>query len=130
MIMRSILEADDRTNFVPKHEGASVLPNFYLFTRLVRLASKGKLLAVKDLTFGYTASYTQLLSDVLHLRTRLLDVLSPPVKRMIENGEEVSINLLGPGGYEFVVGFLAIVALGCITVPICASSLSSSLAMI
>ena len=119
--MRSILEPDDRTNFVPKHEGPNVLPNFYLFTRLVRLASKGTLLAIKDLTFGYTATYTQLLSDVVRLRNHLRDVLDRSIRRRLDDEEEVYFNLLGPGGYEFVVGFLAIVALGGITVPICAS---------
>ena len=111
--------AGDRMRFVPRDVGPEVFPNFLIFSRLVRFAYKQHLIAVKDLTFGYTASYAQLLTDALHLRNVLRQKLDPSVVEQIENNEEVFVNLLGPGGYEFTVGFLALMALGAVIVPIC-----------
>ena len=105
--------------FVPRHVGADIFPNFLIFSRLVRFAYKEHLAAVKDLTFCYTASYAQLLTEVLHLRNVLHETLHPTIVERIENNEEVFVNLLGPGGYEFTVGFLALMALGAVIVPIC-----------
>ena len=109
----------DRTQHVPRHIGPQVFPNFLIFSRLVRLAYKEHLTAVKDLTFGYTASYAQLLTDVLHLRNVLYQTLDSNVVEQIDNKEEVFVHLLGPGGYEFTVGFLALMALGVVVVPLC-----------
>ena len=108
--------------FVPRHTGPNVFPNFLLFSRLVRLAHKEHLTAVRDLTFGYTASYARLLTDVLHFRNVLRLTLDPAVIRRLETGDEVFVNLLGPGGYEFTIAFLALIALGAVIVPICKSS--------
>ena len=107
----------DRSDFAPKHTGPNVFPNFFLFSRLVRFAHK-PLLACRDLTFGFTASYTQLLTDVLHLRNYLRTQLHPDIVGRIDREEDVYILLLGPCGYEFTVGFLALVALGAVVVPI------------
>ncbi|OAP55195.1 hypothetical protein AYL99_10895 [Fonsecaea erecta] len=109
---------DDRSQWVPKHQGPNVFPNFFLFGRLLRWAYRPHLVAVKDITFGYTADYTQLLTDVLHLRNVLRQTLPGDVVQKIDRDEEVFINLLGPGGYEFVVGFFALMALGAVIVPI------------
>lgn len=107
----------DRCNFVKTHSGHNVLPNFFLFSRLVRLAHK-PLTACRDITFGFNATYIQLLSDVLHLRNSLRELLPPKVVEQINNSEEAYILLLGPCGYEFTVGFLALIALGAAAVPI------------
>ncbi|KAK3714335.1 hypothetical protein LTR37_007921 [Vermiconidia calcicola] len=107
----------DRCDFAPKHTGPNILPNFFLFSRLVRLAHK-PLLACRDLTFLYTASYAQLLTDVLHLRNVLRQQLDPDVVAQIDNEDEIYVLLLGPAGYEFTVGFLSLIALGVIPVPI------------
>ena len=109
----------DRVQYVPGHVGPNVFPNLIIFSRLVRLAYKRHLISVKDLTFGYTASYAQLLTDVLHMRNVLLGMLDPAVGERIKNQDEVFVHLLGPGGYEFTVGFLAMVALGVVVVPLC-----------
>ncbi|KAK6365505.1 putative NRPS-like protein biosynthetic cluster [Exophiala oligosperma] len=111
-------DPDDRIHFVKRHQGPNVLPNFYFFSRLVRLAYKPQLIAVVDLTFGYTASYAQLLTDVLNFRNVLRSRLSPSVVAKLDRDEEVYINLLGSAGYEFTVAFLALMALGAATVPI------------
>ena len=107
----------DRCDFTPKHTGPNVFPNFFLFSRLVRLAHK-PLLACKDVTFGFTATYTQLLTDVLHLRNVLREILDAIIIRRIDDEEEVFILLLGPAGYEFTVAFLGLIALGVVPVPI------------
>lgn len=110
---------EDRTLWVPRHQGPNVFPNYFLFSRLLRLSYKHNLLAVKDTTYGYTANYAQLLTDILHLRNVLRQTLPRSVIRKIDRDEEVFVNILGPGGYEFVVGFFALMALGAVIVPIC-----------
>src|ERR1700742_974380 len=75
---------EDRTQWVPKHQGPNVFPNYFLFSRLLRWSYRRNLVAVKDLTYGYTASYAQLLTDVLHLRNVLRQTLPPPVVRKID----------------------------------------------
>ncbi len=111
----------DRVQYVSRHSGPHVFPDLLYFSRLIRLAYKEDLIAVKDLTFGYTASYAQLLTDALHFRNVLRRALNPAVVERIDNSEEVFVNLLGPGGYEFTVAFLALMALGAVIVPICMS---------
>ena len=96
-----------------------MFPNFYFFSRLVRLSYKRELVAVTDLTFGYTASYAQLLTDVLNLRNVLRSGFTAEVVARLDRDEEVFVNLLGPAGYEFTVAFLALIALGAVTVPMC-----------
>ena len=107
----------ERCDFTPQHAGPNVFPNFFLFSRLVRLAHK-PLLACRDLTFGFTASYAQLLTDALHLRNTLRQQLPPNIVARIDRDEELYIILLGPCGYEFTVGFLALIALGVVPTPI------------
>lgn len=109
---------EDRTYHVPKHVGPNVFPCFFLFNRLVRLAYKEHLIAIKDLTYGITANYAQLLTDVLHFRNVLREALHPSAIEGIDRGEEVYVTLVGPAGYEFVVGFFALMALGAAIVPI------------
>ena len=90
-------KAFDRCDFVLRHIGPNVFPNFFLFSRLVRLAHK-PLIACRDLTFGFTATYAQLLTDALHLRNVLRRDLDPEVVARIDNEDEVLIILLGPCG--------------------------------
>ena len=111
-------DPDDKSNFAPKHTGPNIFPNFFFFSRLVRLAHKQHLLAVRDVTFNYTATYQQLVTDVLYFRNVLYQTLSPSIRAKLDRDEEVFVNLLGPGGYEFTVAFLALMALGAVIVPI------------
>jgi malonyl-CoA/methylmalonyl-CoA synthetase len=115
-VERTMLE--DRIHYVPRHIGPNVFPNFFLFNRLVRLAHKEHLIAIKDLTYGITADYAQLLTDVLHFRNTLRHTLHSSAIARIDRGDEVYITLVGPAGYEFVVGFFALMALGAAIVPI------------
>jgi malonyl-CoA/methylmalonyl-CoA synthetase len=108
----------DRCDHFPSHVGPNVFPNFFFFSRLVRWAHRMELTAVTDLTFGFKASYAQLLTDVLSLRNHLRQDLHPSLISKIDSKEDVYMNILGPGGYEFTVAFLALVALGVVVVPI------------
>lgn len=110
---------NDRSAFVPLHRGDNVLPNCALFGRLVRAAHKSTKVAIKDLRAGISATHVQLLTDVLNVRNTLLRSLDEFTIQRLENQEEVYLNVLGPGGYEYTVSFLAVVALGAIVVPLC-----------
>lgn len=61
----------------------------------------------------------QLLTDVLSVRNFLKESLDEFTLQQLEKQEEVYLNILGHGGYEYIVAFLAIVAIGGIVVPLC-----------
>jgi malonyl-CoA/methylmalonyl-CoA synthetase len=93
-------------------------PTSFFPIKLVRLANKSSHLAVKDITFGFSATYAKQLADVLHLRNALRHTLHPETIASIDQGKNVVMLLLGLCGYEFTVGILALVALGAVVVPI------------
>lgn len=109
----------DRTLSVPPHHGENVLPNFPLFSKLLRLAHRLlPPIAVKDIRAGVERNYLDLLIDALRLRNALQRQLSAETLIQLEREDEVFIGLLAAGGYEYTVGFLAILALGAAVVPI------------
>lgn len=114
-----VVRASDRTNLIPRHQGSTVLPNFGLFTKLLRFANQSARIVVNDVYAQVSATHIQLLTDVLHVRNTLQASLNETSIRQLEQGVEVFITLLSPGGYEYVVAFLAIVALGAVVVPLC-----------
>lgn len=108
----------DRTQFIPPHLGENVLPNMPFFHRLLRYAQrKPSPIAIRDLNAGLEKTYHHLLSDVLALRKILEGRLSTEVQRDLAADKEVYIGLLAPGGYEYTVGFMAILAIGAAVVP-------------
>lgn len=108
----------DRTQFVPSHVGDNVLPNLPFSHKLLRYAQrKPPRLAIRDVNAGLEKTYHDLLSDALALRSELEKVLSRRTLRELSEDKEVYIGLLAPGGYEYTVGFVAIVALGAAVVP-------------
>ena len=109
----------DRTSFVPKHVGDHILPAFPLFTRLLTTANrKPTSIAVRDVNLKSESTYPQLLTDILSLRRSIGGVLNADTHRQLQNGEEVFIVVVAPGGYEFTVAVLAILALGAAVVPL------------
>jgi malonyl-CoA/methylmalonyl-CoA synthetase len=96
------------------------LPNIPLFIRLLGFAHRlpPSQVAVQDNTSGKCASHLQLLNDVLSLRRYLYSLLDIETRMKLERKEEVFMLLLAPPGYEYAVGFLAILALGAAVVPI------------
>ncbi|KAL2441127.1 Acyl-CoA ligase oryP [Exophiala dermatitidis] len=108
----------DRTDFVPSHTGDHVLPADPLFTRLLTLAHRpNPRPAIRDVNAGVERTAAQLLGDVLNLRRMVKSRLTPQTLDDLRHGREVYISLLAPGGYEFAVGVLAIMALGAAASP-------------
>ncbi|KAL5363714.1 acetyl-CoA synthetase-like protein [Aspergillus floccosus] len=109
----------DRTLVVPPHRGDTVLPHVPLFEKLLRYADRSPpRIAIRDLNTGIEKTYLELLTDVLALRNNLQTALGPDVQNQLLANEEVFVALLAPGGYEYAVGFMAILALGAAVVPL------------
>ncbi|KAJ5155004.1 AMP-dependent synthetase/ligase [Penicillium coprophilum] len=111
----------DRTLFIPPHVGDNVLPNLPFFHRLLRYAQrKPSPIVVRDLVAGMEKTYHHLISDVLAFRKTLEKSLSKEARHDLIADKEVYIGLLAPGGYEYTVGFIAILAIGAAVVPMAA----------
>jgi malonyl-CoA/methylmalonyl-CoA synthetase len=108
----------DRQSFVPPHEGPNILPNIPLFSRLLNHASVRNSVCIKEVEATFSVSQLQLLTDVLWLRNALQASLDEESQKKLRNGHEYYIALLAPGGYEYTVGFLAIIACGAAVVPL------------
>ncbi|KAK5302838.1 hypothetical protein LTR99_005795 [Exophiala xenobiotica] len=106
----------DRTDLTTRHEGPLVLPHDLLFHRLHFLAFYSNTSAVKDAFGGIDVNYRQLLSDVVAARNRIRAAISAKALDAIYDEREASFVLIARG-YEFVVLFLAVLALGGIAVP-------------
>lgn len=113
----------DRTNHVPRHAGLNVLPNSPILSQLLRHAHHGRL-AIRDLNLGVEKTYSDLLSDVLHLRNVVEARLSSSVKAALED-EEVYIGVLATGGYEYAVAVLTVMALKAAIVPMSKADFST-----
>jgi malonyl-CoA/methylmalonyl-CoA synthetase len=131
---------EDRCCMVPKHSGRNVLPNnvrcdLYLtrgydhgvvlnmfqplFSRLLRFANRTAApIAIDDVRLGLRKTHTELLSDVIALRDRLFCTLTGETRNALENSDEVYIAVIAPGGYEYAVAVLAVLALGAAVVPL------------
>jgi malonyl-CoA/methylmalonyl-CoA synthetase len=109
---------DDRTLHVPPHSGRNVLPCHSLFQRLLRFAhQKPPRLAIRESNTGREATHIQLVSDVLAMKERLWNTLSQSIQQALRRKEEVYIAVLAPGGHEYAVAILAILAVGAAAVP-------------
>ena len=108
-------------SFPPFAVGANAFPAFPLFNRILEWAHrKPDSVVIDDVTGGYRdATHIRLLTDVLRLRDVFRGSLTNKTLRRLAAGEDVCITLLAPGGYEYTVGFLAILAIGAIIVPLC-----------
>jgi malonyl-CoA/methylmalonyl-CoA synthetase len=109
---------DDRTLHVPSHSGRNVLPCHSIFQRLLRFAhQKPPRLAIREGNTGREATHIQLVSDVLAMKERLWNTLSQGVQQALQRKEEVYIAVLAPGGHEYAVAILAVLAVGAAAVP-------------
>jgi malonyl-CoA/methylmalonyl-CoA synthetase len=98
--------------------GDNVLPNLPFFHRLLRYAQrKPSPIVVRDLVADVEKTYHHLVSDVLAFRKVLERSISHEARRDLNADKEVYIGLLAPGGYEYTVGFIAILAIGAAVVP-------------
>ncbi|KAI1930180.1 hypothetical protein LOZ65_001557 [Ophidiomyces ophidiicola] len=75
-------------------------------------------LAIRDVNLGTEKTYLQFLTDVLALRNALRSTIPDQVHGDLNAGKEVYVGLLAAGGYEYAVGFVAIVALKAAVVPL------------
>lgn len=117
----------DRTQFVPSHVGDTVLPNLPFFHKLLRYAQrKPSRISIRDVNAGLEKSFHHVLSDALILRKEIEKQLSAETLQDLQEDKEVYIGLLAPGGYEYTVGFVAILALGAAVVPMGKSRNSSA----
>ncbi|KAL6245465.1 hypothetical protein RBB50_007464 [Rhinocladiella similis] len=108
----------DRRDLVPSHEGDHILPADPLFTRLLALAHRrNPRPAIRDVNAGIERTAAELLSDVLRLRRIIRSCLTQPSLDDLHQGREVYISIVAPGGYEFTVGVLAVLALGAAVSP-------------
>ena len=106
----------DRTDLTDRHEGPLVLPHDVLFHRLHFLALNSKTSAVKDAFRELDMDYQQLLTDVIAARNRIRSTIAPKTLQSIYDKRETSFIVIAHG-YEFVVAFMAVLALGGIAVP-------------
>lgn len=116
--MEAILQTTEGQPSVPKLPNA--FPSFPLLVRLLGFAHRFSpdRVAIKDLTAGFSASHIRLLNDTLALRNEIYQSLDSEVQSLLACDGEVSFLLLAGPGYDYVVGFLAILCLGGIVVPI------------
>ena len=109
----------DRTDYIPPDEGPNVLPNNPLFNRLLRLAhDEPQKTIIRDVNLGIVKSRTQLLTDILAFERVILNNLDTRTRALLHKGLPVFIAILAPGGYEYAVAILAILAMGAAAVPI------------
>lgn len=98
-------------------------PNDPIFIQLRRLATELPGVLFHD-EYGIDAGYADVISDVIHLRQVLREVL--PSTAFNEQGclraDATSVAFLATSQYYFIVSFLAIVALGGVCVPSCEST--------
>lgn len=114
------LSPGDRVLTVPPDTGDLVLPHTPLFEKLLRYANRSApRVAIRDLNANVERTYPQLLTDALAVRKALYNALAPAVQQQLAEKKEIFIALLAPGGYEYAVGFMAILALGAAVVPLC-----------
>jgi malonyl-CoA/methylmalonyl-CoA synthetase len=110
---------DDRTRFVPAHQGGKILPCSPLFSRLLRHAHRRPPKpAIRDVKVGCERNHLELLSDVLNFRKKLQESLPKEKLTALQHGEDTYIAVLAPGGYCYAVAILAILALGAAAVPL------------
>jgi malonyl-CoA/methylmalonyl-CoA synthetase len=92
-----------------------VKPTTPIFGRLLRHAYRNRL-AIRDDSLGIKKTYGELLSDVLSLRYILRESLDHTTLRHLHE-KGIYIGILGPGGYEYTVAMLAVIAIGAAAVP-------------
>lgn len=103
----------------PLHVGPKILPFSPIFNRVLLLARRKNKVCIRDVTNDIEADHRRFLSDIIQLRNGIQEKLDTGSRNRLWLGQEVYIALLGPAGYEYVVGFFAIMALGAAVVPIC-----------
>jgi hypothetical protein len=106
----------DRTDLVDVKDDPDTLPHDVLFHRLHFLACHQNTVAIKEPHLNLVATYQQLLSDIVRLKVKILERLHPSTIEKLDADHEVAFVVFGRG-YEFVMAYFAILAVGGIVVP-------------
>ena len=93
----------------------ATLPKDPLFSKLLEVATqRGDQIVVDDCSRGTQFGYRHILHGVVTLQQELQRLLD---RSVLENRGGFFVALLAPNGYEFIVGTLAVLALGGVVVP-------------
>ncbi|PLB48474.1 acetyl-CoA synthetase-like protein [Aspergillus steynii IBT 23096] len=101
------------------HATEGSFPNDDIFSRLIELAKERHGIIVDDPTIGVQATYPQLLTDVEHMRLKLVEGLgeeNESVNSIIS--QNYRVGYVGHSSYEYAVAAFAILALGGVVVPL------------
>ena len=91
------------------------LPDDILFSRLLKIArQRDSIIVVDDLSRGTHFSYRQILHGTVKLQQKLQRLLN---RFMTQSPGGFYVALLAPNGYEFIIGVLAVLAIGGVVVP-------------
>ena len=100
----------------------TTLPKDPLFSKLLNFATqRGDQIIVDDCSRGTQFGYRHILHGTVTLQQKLQCLLN---RSILENHGGFFVALLAPNGYEFIVGTLAVLALGGVVVPMRESPLS------
>jgi hypothetical protein len=107
----------DRCDFLPRHEGSTVLPHDLIFHDLHSLAVSQNTVVIRDMNTGHSATHQQFLSDIVALIKRLREELHPETLQDLRDEREISFLILSEG-YEAMVALFATFGMGGIAVPL------------
>ncbi|KAK5048671.1 hypothetical protein LTR84_005762 [Exophiala bonariae] len=109
-------ECFDRTDLVYVEDDLNTLPHDIIFHRLHFLACHQNTVAIRDTDRSLEISYGQLLSDIVTAKNLVLSKLHISTLEQLRADKEVSFLILARG-YEFVVSFFTVLAIGGIAAP-------------
>ncbi|KAL3482700.1 hypothetical protein BJX62DRAFT_231493 [Aspergillus germanicus] len=107
----------DWTTFFHRDDGPDVLPNEIIFHMLLAAALNEHDITVRDQEASIEATHAQLLSDVMACKRHLLTALPLATLEQLEAEREIPFLILA-GGYEFIISFFTVLAIGGIAVPL------------
>jgi hypothetical protein len=116
----------DRFDLVSVEDDSNTLPHDAFFHRLHYLACHQNSIAIRDHQLGIEVPHDQLLSDIVATRNDVIQRLHPVTAQLLGEDKEVAFVIFARG-YEFVVAFFAILAIGGIAVPTSLSMLRPGL---
>ena len=91
------------------------LPDDILFSRLLKIArQRDSTIVIDDLSRGTHLSYRQILHGTVKLQHKLQRLLDGS---KLQSPGGFYLALLAPNGYEFIIGILAVLAIGGVVVP-------------
>ncbi|MCJ1363331.1 hypothetical protein MMC16_002438 [Acarospora aff. strigata] len=104
------------------------LPDDVLFLRLLKIArQRDSNIIVDDFSRGTQFSYRQILHGTVKLKQKLQGLLE---RSVLQRPGGFYVALLAPNGYEFIIGVLAVLAIGGVVVPMPTGALPAEAAHI